>query len=171
MADRQIEVLSRNHDRRAFSCGKPPLDVFLQTQATRYAREGVGKTFVAVNPPSNQVVGYFTLAASRVELAELPPDDARKLPPHPVPTVLLGRLAVDRSFQKRGLGSELLMDATRRVVEAAEVVGIYAVHVHAIDDEARAFYEHFGFVPFLDQPRHLFLTVATIRKEFGGPSG
>lgn len=163
-----IERLADRHERGEFSCGKVPLDVFLRTQAGQYERKDVGRTFVATRPNANRVIGYYTLAASAVEFATIPEKLSKKLPKHPVPTILLGRLAVDTSARGEGLGRELLMDALRRVLTVAETLGVFAVHVHALDDEARAFYEKYGFVALADQPRHLLLPLATIRTAFAG---
>ena len=94
----------------------------------------------------------------------LPADQAKGLPCIDVPVVLLGRLAVDRSMQGQGLGSLLLIDALRRIVHVANEVGVRAVEVHAIDDNARNFYLHYGFVPLRDDLRHLFVPLDVVRK-------
>ncbi|MBX9580946.1 MAG: GNAT family N-acetyltransferase [Gemmataceae bacterium] len=168
MDDWRIEPLADHHERGEFSCGKPPLDVFLRTQAGQYGRKGVGRTFVAVAPADPRLIGYYTLAASSVPFADVPADLGKKLPRHPVPALLIGRLAVDVTAQGRGLGSDLLMDAERRALGIAEQAGVVAVHVHAIDDEAIAWYVKYGFRPLLDQGRHLYLPMETIRKGLGG---
>lgn len=165
MAGWQIEILADDHERGAFSCGKPSLDVFIRTQAGQYARKDVGRTFVAIRPSERTVIGYYTLAASSIEFATLPPATSKRLPRHPVPTVLLGRLAVDVSARGTGLGRGLLADALLRTVRIADDLGVFAVHAHAIDDEAKAFYTHFGFVALSDQERHMFLPIATVRKQ------
>src|SRR4051812_25116768 len=103
MAEWQIEPLD-DHERGAFSCGKAPLDAFIRTQAGQYVRKSVGRTFVAVPPGSRAVIGYYTLAASALEFALLPAALTKKLPKHPIPTILLGRLAVDLSARGKGLG-------------------------------------------------------------------
>lgn len=139
-------------------------DVFLHTQAGQYVRKSIGRTYVAVRPESLAVMGYYTLAASAVAFAEVPANLAKKLPKHPMPTILLGRLAVDISARGQGLGSELLMDALDRTLSISEQLGVFAVHVHAIDDDAKTFYAHFGFQSLIDQDRHMLLPVATIRK-------
>lgn len=167
MAEWQIELLADDHERGAFSCGKTPLDVFIQTQAGQYARRDVGRTFVAVRPDERAVAGYYTIAASAVEFAHLPAGLGKRLPKHPVPTILLGRLAVDTSAREKGLGALLLLDACNRASRIADELGVFAVHAHALDDDAKAFYARFGFVQLPDQERHMLLTVASIRKGLG----
>ncbi|HEY1376534.1 MAG TPA: GNAT family N-acetyltransferase [Gemmataceae bacterium] len=164
MADWDIEHLGDAHDRAAFDCGQPSLDDFIRTKAGQYERKNVGRTYVAVRRGTTRVVGYYTLALGAVELAHVPPAAAKKLPKHPVPVILLGRLAVDRSEQGKGLGEHLLFDALARSLAIAEQAGAFAVEVLAIDDVAKAFYQRYGFRPLLDQPRHLFLPMATVRQ-------
>jgi predicted N-acetyltransferase YhbS len=169
MAEWHIEPMADEHERGAFSCGKAPLDAFIQTKAGQYARRDMGRTFVAVRPGERAVVGYYTVAASAVEFVHVPPSLGKKLPKHPVPAILLGRLAVDQSVHGKGLGGELLIDATNRAMKIADELGVFGVHTHAIDDEAKAFYAHFGFVPLLDDDRHMLLPMATIRKGLAKP--
>lgn len=168
MADWLIVPMTDTHERGEFSCGKAPLDVFLQKQAGQYARKRVGRTFVAVRPDSNKVIGYYTLAASAVGFADVPTEVSKKLPKHPVPCVLLGRLAVDVSARGIGLGADLLIDGLKRTLRLADELGVFAVHTHAIDDDARGFYEKFGFRAMLDQPRHMFMPMETVQKQLSG---
>jgi GNAT superfamily N-acetyltransferase len=109
-----------------------------------------------------RVCGYYTLASSAVHFDHVPTALTRKLPKHPVPVVLLGRLAVDQSAQGQGLGETLLMDALKRCLDLSQQIGVHAVEVQAIDDSARAFYEKYGFVPLLDGALHLFLPLTTV---------
>jgi GNAT superfamily N-acetyltransferase len=108
--------------------------------------------------------GYYTISNHRVIHEALPAGEAKGLPRLDVPVVVLGRLAVDLSVQGQGLGSLLLIDGLRRAQHLAEHVGIRAVEVDAIEDAARQFYLGFGFVPLLDHPNHLFLSMQVIRK-------
>jgi GNAT superfamily N-acetyltransferase len=167
MADWRIERLVGSHERGEFCCGKAPLDEFLRSLVSQYEKRNLGRTYVAVAEGERRVYGYYTLASSAVAFAQVPPKIARKLPRHPVPVALLARLAVDRAAQGQGLGVELLMDALRRCRELAAVLGIFAVEVLAIDDEARRFYEKYGFTPLLDDERHLYLTVKTLESTLG----
>ena len=123
MAEWVIESFGKEHDRSRFSCGKPLLDDFIRTRVSQYEKRRLGKTFVAVPAGGKQVIGYYTLAAGAVALEHLPTDAARKLPKHPVPVVLLARLAVDRSTQGSGLGEGLLLDALQRSLDLSAELG------------------------------------------------
>jgi GNAT superfamily N-acetyltransferase len=164
MVDWRIEPLERSrHDRSQFSCGKAALDDFLRQLVSQYEKRKLGKTFVAVRPDDLRVLGYYTLASSSVSFEHVPAKAKKKLPKHPIPVALLARLAVDQSMQGKGLGKALLMDALMRVVELEKNIGIHAVEVDAIDTEAEAFYVKYGFAPLQDQPRRLYLPLATIK--------
>jgi len=170
MAEWVIAPLGPDHARDEFDCGKPPLNEFLRTLAGQYERKEIGRTYVLSPTGERTVAGYYTLAAGSIEPARLPAKAAKKLPRHPIGVVLLGRLAVDRAFQGKGLGSDLLVDAGTRCLRTAEQVGVYAMATSAIDDEAVRFYVRFGFAPLEDDPRHLYLPVETIRKLLGKTS-
>ena len=167
MADWAIEPLGKHHERAAFSCGKPTLDDFLRARVSQYERRRLGKTFVAVPAGEKRVLGYYTLAAGAVAFEHLPSAASRKLPKHPVPVVLLARLAVDRSSQGKGLGEGLLLDALQRSLDLSAGLGVHAVEVDALDDAAAAFYRKYGFTPLLDDPLHLYLPVATVEAALG----
>ena len=117
MAEIRIEPFNKaKHDRSSFSCGQPSLDAFLRTLVTQYEKRRLGRTFVAARP-DGRVLGYFTLASSAIAFENMPPDESQKLPKHPVPTILLGRLAVDRTQQGQGLGETLLMSALAKSLD------------------------------------------------------
>jgi GNAT superfamily N-acetyltransferase len=162
--DWSIERLGPNHDRRSFDCGNPMLNDWVKLRVSQFEKRDLSRTYVAVRGGGVVILGYYALANHLVRYEALPDDQAKGLPRLDIPVVLLGRLAVDRSVQKQGLGSLLLVDALRRVQHLAEHVGIRAVEVDAIDDNARSFYRKFGFVPLLDDPHHLFLTMQIIRR-------
>lgn len=155
MADWTIEPFAKRHDRIAFTCGRPPLDDFIRTRVSQYEKRRLGKTFVAVPPGEKRVIGYYTLASGAVAFERMPADASRKLPRHPVPVVLLARLAVDQTAQGQGLGEGLLVDALQRTLNLSAELGVHAVEVDALDDTAAAFYRKYGFVPLLDEPLHL----------------
>jgi GNAT superfamily N-acetyltransferase len=171
MAEWSVEPLDRSHERAEFACGKGPLDNFLRSLVSQYEKRRLGRTYVAVRPGEKRVLGYDTLASGAVSFENLPQPATRKLPRHPVPVILLARLAVDQSAQGQGLGGFLLADALRRCLSLAGQLGVHAVEVDAVDDQARAFYERYGFVALQDDPLHLYLPVATVEDAFGDDGG
>lgn len=163
----RVEPLGKQHDRSGFSCGIEPLDRYLREQAGQDARKRVAAPFVLCEGKSVEVVGYYTLSALSVDVGEWPNDVATKLPKYPlVPATLLGRLAVDARLRGKGAGEHLLMDALRRALDASRNVASVAVVVDAKDDSAVSFYERYGFIRFIDQPRRLFLPMAVIQRTF-----
>ncbi len=167
MAEWTIEPFGKHHDRTAFSCGRTPLDDFIRVRVSQYEKRRLGKTFVAVPPGETRVIGYYTLASGALVFEHLPPDASRKLPKHPVPVVLLARLAVDQSVQGQGLGEGLLFDALHRTLTLSSDLGVHAVEVDALDDAAAAFYRKYGFTALLDNPLHLYLPIATVAQVLG----
>lgn len=143
------------------------MDDFFRNRVTQYERRRLGKTFVATLPSQTRVLGYYTLAAGAVSFSQLPRDLSRKLPKHPLPVVLLARLAVDRGVQGRRLGESLLMDALQRSLQLSSQLGIHAMTVDAIDSSAVTFYRKYGFISLPEDPQHLFLPLATIATLFG----
>ncbi len=158
-----VEPLGRQHDRTAFHCGAEALDRYLKQQARQDAEKRVAAPFVAVSPPDTRVLGYYTLSASVLTVADLPDDLARKLPRYPqLPVTLLGRLAVDQSARGQGLGEHLLLDALNRSLTHADQIAAMAVVVDAMDEAAALFYRHFGFASLQAQPRRLFIPMSTV---------
>jgi ribosomal protein S18 acetylase RimI-like enzyme len=158
-----IEPLGPHHERTAFSCGEPILDSYLQRQASQDIRRRVAQVFVAVCG-GGSIAGYYSLSAASFQKDELPPALAKRLPHYPVPAAVLGRLAIDRAQQGRGLGEMLLLDAIRRVVRASTTIAVYALIVDAKNERAQAFYERYGFRAFASQPGRLFLPLETFGK-------
>jgi GNAT superfamily N-acetyltransferase len=160
-----IEPFDRGrHERANFDCGVPVLDEWLATQASQFEKRDLARVYVLVAAGEATVKGYYALSSHRVSYEALPVDQAKGLPRIDLPVVLIGRLAVDRRVQGRRLGEFLLIDALRRAEYLAGKLGIRAVEVHAINDEARRFYERYGFLSLLDDPRHLFLPMHIVRK-------
>jgi len=168
VAEWVVQPLDRTHERASFSCGSLPLDDFLRHLVSQYEKRRLGRTYVAHRPDERHVLGYYTLASGAVSFASLPPAYGKKLPRHPIPVVLLARLAVALEVQDRGLGRFLLMDALRRCDELSERLGVHAVEVEAIDDDARRFYEKYGLIALGDDVHHLYLPIESIRKAFHG---
>ena len=168
LASIQVEPLGRQHDRAAFRCGAEALDRYLRQQARQDADKRVAAPFVAVRPPSGRVLGYYTLSASVLTLADLPDDLTRKLPRYPQrPVTLLGRLAVDQSTKGQGLGEHLLLDALHRSLAHADQIAAMAVVVDAKDEAAAAFYRHYGFLTLQAQTSRLFVPMVTVAQLLG----
>ena len=159
-----VEPLAAHHDRATFACGEPALDAYLQRQATQDVRRRVAQVFVALGKSSDGIAGYYSLSAISFEKEKLPATLSKRLPHYPVPAALLGRLAIDRTEQGRGLGEMLLLDALHRVVRASAAIAVHAVVVDAKNERARAFYERYGFQALTDEPRRLFMPLETIEK-------
>jgi GNAT superfamily N-acetyltransferase len=149
-------LLTPEHELEEFSSGVEPLDTWLRQRARANEAGGASRTYVVCQ--GKRVVGYYSLAAGSV-LHHSATSHVRRNMPDPVPAALLGRLAIDRGWQGRGLGAALLQDAVLRVVGAAESIGVRAILVHAISDEAKAFYEHWGLRPSPVDPMTLMITV------------
>jgi GNAT superfamily N-acetyltransferase len=137
------EPLGPAHDVSAFDCGVAALDEWLKRRALANQASGGSRTYVVCGD-QHAVIGYYALAAGSVAHMDAPGRVKRNMP-DPVPMMVLGRLAVDRSAQGRGVGYGLLKDAVLRVVQAADIVGVRGILVDAIDDAACAFYEKLGF--------------------------
>jgi predicted N-acetyltransferase YhbS len=157
----RIEKLSRNHAIDGFDCGSEPLNRFLSRYALQNQQAGSSQTYLALD--GDQVAGYHTLAVGHVEYDDASERLSKGLARHPVPIMLLARLAIGIAMQGKGIGAGLLKDAMSRTLRAADSAGIRAFVVHAKDDQAKAFYEHFNFVPSPVDPYHLFRLLKDIR--------
>jgi GNAT superfamily N-acetyltransferase len=151
------EKLTAAHDLSQFQCGEPELDDWLRRRALSNEEHGASRTYVVC--AGLRVVGYYALAAGAVAHRDAPGRVKRNMP-NPVPVMVIGRLAIDLSFQGRGIGSALLRDAVLRTAQAAKIAGIRAILVHAISDSAKRFYERCGFIPSPVDPMTLMITVA-----------
>jgi GNAT superfamily N-acetyltransferase len=164
-----IETLSKRHDRKAFDCGThPALNIFLQQQARQQSAKEASRTFVLVDDAApDQIIGFFTLVATEVSGDQLPQEMAKKYD-NPVPAARLARLAVDRLFQRKGMGAILIGEVLQRVMILSEHVGILGLFVDAKDDAAQQYYASYGFEPLQNNPKalfqSLFLSMGTIRK-------
>ncbi len=156
-----VEKLSKAHDLSHFDCGKSSLDDWLKRFARTSQASDAAQTYVVHR--AGAVVGYFSLSYGSVAWEEAPARIVRGLARHPVPVVLLARLAVDRSEQGKGLGEALLKEALLRIEQAADIAGARALLVHAIDDDAGGFYQHFGFEPSPLDPMTLMLLMKDLR--------
>ena len=161
---RAPEPLTSEHALGGFDSGVPSLDDWLQRRALRNQNTGASRNFVLCD--AEQVVGYYALAASAVA-PDAAPGRFRRNMPDPVPVIVLGRLAISRSHHGRGLGRSMFQDAARRVVQAADTIGVRGLLVHAISDEARAFYQQLGLDPSPIEPMTLMVTVADLKAGLG----
>lgn len=158
-----VEPLAQSHDLRHFDCGThASLSDWLKRFAWTNQQNETSRTYVVHR--AGRVVAYYAIAAGSVQREEAPARVAKGLAHHPVPVILLTRLAVDKTEQGTGLGRAMLKDALLRIAGAAEIVGARAVLVHAIDAEAAAFYRHFGFEPAPGSDLHLLLLMKDLRR-------
>ena len=135
--------LADHHELAEFNSGLPQLDDWLRRRARANQASGASRTFVVCE--GNRVIAYYALASGAVKQPEAPGRFRRNMP-DPIPVAVLGRLAIDQTYQKRGIGRALVRDDALRLLHAAEIIGIRGLLVYAISDDARAFYEAIGFV-------------------------
>jgi GNAT superfamily N-acetyltransferase len=161
----RIEKLDRRHDVDPFDCGKEPLNRFLVRYALQNQKAGSSQTYVGLN--GQTIVGYYTLVVGEVAYERAAERLKKGLARHPVPVMVLARLAVAKSQHGKGLGSGLLKDALLRTLQAADIAGIRAFVVHAKDEAARAFYKRHDFEPSPTDPDHLFILMKDARASLG----
>jgi GNAT superfamily N-acetyltransferase len=162
----KIEKLRPNHELDGFNCGKDELNRFLIHHAWANQQAESVQTYVLAT--DRKVVGYYSLAAGAVSHDEATQRVKKGQARHPISVVLLARLAVDKTVQGRGVGPALLKDALVRTATAADTIGARALLVHAKDEQAKSFYEHFGFEPSSTDPLHLFLIMKDIKRRIRG---
>jgi GNAT superfamily N-acetyltransferase len=158
---RSIEKLRRDHSVDAFDCGQEALNSWLRKYALQNQGAGSAQTYVGL--ADGAVIGYYSLAVGQVEYEGAPERLKKGLARHPVPVMLLARLAVDKNWQKQGVGRALLRDAVLRTLQAAEIAGIRALAVHAKDEQACRYYEQFDFVASPTDPLHLLVLLKDVR--------
>ncbi|MEI9988756.1 MAG: GNAT family N-acetyltransferase [Rhizomicrobium sp.] len=156
-------AIGKQHDRKRFDCGVQALNDYLVRFARQNHESGGAKTFLATAAEEpNRVLGYYTVSPGAVAFSSVPPSLARGLGRYDVPVFRLGRLAVDRSAQGRGLGADLLLAAGERCLAVAAEVGGVAMAIDAKDDAAARWYLRFGALRLLDEPLRLVLPLDTI---------
>lgn len=159
----RIEALAKRHERAGFACGIEALDRYLHQQARQNAEKHVAAPFVLVEPPHVEVLGYYTLAASIIDVADIAAGLARKLPRYPqLPVTLVGRLAVHERLNGQGCGALLLVDALHRSLTHAAEIAAMAVVVDAKNDAAVSFYRRFDFLPMQRSARRMYLPMKTV---------
>ncbi len=155
--------LTRDHERDAFECGEPALDIWLKRHGLQAQASGAARVFVTTEVDTTAVVGYYALAGASISREEAT-GRAGQGQPDTIPAVLLGRLAVDRGHGGRGLGRSLLMDALARTTRAAEQVGVHVFLVHALHSRAKEFYSRYGFEQSPLDELTLMLLMKDVRK-------
>jgi len=165
METHRIEKLRRDHPIDAFDCGQEDLNQWLRKHALQNQGAGAAQTYVGL--VGEVVIGYYSLAVGQIEYNDAPERLRKGLARHPVPIMLLARLAVDKNWQKKGVGRALLRDAVLRTMQAADIAGIRALAVHAKDEQARRYYEQFDFAASPADPLHLLVLLKDIRRRMG----
>ena len=143
-----------------FDCGVEVMNHYLARYATKNDALGIGKTFVTLS--DGKVAGYFTLAAAQIAFADVPAEHREKLPKYPVPALRIARLVVDKSFQGKGFGKRLLKQAFLKIIQVAEVTGLYFIIVDA-KESSKSFYERYGFIRLQEKELTYFIPVETVR--------
>ena len=164
----RIEKLDRAHAVDTFECSEPALTRFLTRFALASQQSNAAATYVGL--ADDRVIGFYSLVVGEVQYDGAPERLTKGMARHPVPLMLLARLAVDQGWQGRGIGAGLLKDAMLRTLRAADIAGIRALAVHAKDEKARAFYQHFDFIDAPSDPLHLFLLIKDLRRYVGAKS-
>jgi GNAT superfamily N-acetyltransferase len=158
-----IVSFSREHAKAGFCCGAELIDRYFTERAGQDIKRNLARCFVAIDNEQQSIAGYYTLSAAQIPLTSLPELLARKMPRYDaIPASRIGRLAIDKLYHGRGLGSVLIADALKKSSEIS--MGVYAILVDAKDDNASAFYQHHGFIPCLGRPQTLFLPLGTVGK-------
>jgi len=162
----KIEPVTRSHNRQGFDCGDQDLNSYLRNTARQYSEKGISRTFVLLDDANpSEILGFFTLASCEILVEKLPRKYAKKYP-NRAPAVKLGRLAVSKHMQRKGLGAHMMLNAMDRVLRVADHLGIIGFFVDAKDAVAAMYYKQFGFIPLPDNSLELFLPLGTIRHAF-----
>lgn len=157
-----IEILNSQHKKRGFDCGNELLNNYIQKQAKQDVSRDLSACYILNEIDEKRVIGYYTLSSNSINRSDFPEDLIMKLPPSygNIPTVLLGRLAIDNIDKGKGLGEILLMDALKRCVDISKSLGILAIIVDPIDEKAITFYESYGFI-LIPSNNKMFLPIKT----------
>lgn len=158
-----IQILEKKHNRQDFDCGKELLNNYLKNQAGQDVKRNLTACFVLSDHDNNMIKGYYTLSNSSIPLISFPEDLRKKLPMSyaSIPATLVGRLAIDKTHQGKGIGKILLLDALKRSYEVSKEIASFAVVVDPIDEEAVAFYRKYDFI-MLPDSRKMFIAMKTL---------
>jgi GNAT superfamily N-acetyltransferase len=167
VTDFRIEKLATGHVLDEFDCGNAELNRYLVRHALQNQGANAAQTYLAL--ADDAVIGFYTLVVGEVAFDVASERLTKGLARHPVPVMLLARLAVSNGWQGRSVGAGLLKDAAERTMSAADIAGIRALVVHAKDDKASRFYQHFGLAPAHTDPLHLFVLLKDLRRMHAAP--
>ena len=167
MMEQLTEILNPKHRKKEFSCGKDILDKYLHQQANQDIKRQLSVCFVLIDSETDSIKGYYTLSNNSISQDIIPSKLRRKLPKSysSIPVTLLGRLAIDKQLQRKGIGKILLIDALKRCYKISKSIGSFAVIVDTLDKDAESFYEKYGFIKLPDSEK-MFLTMITIKHLF-----
>lgn len=160
-----IEILNNSHQKNAFDCGNSMLNNYIRQQAKQDVKRGLSACFVLNDKLSQKVIGYYTLSSNSIPRDDFPDHLIKKMPPSYVnlPTILLGRLAIDKNFKGRGYGELILIDSLNRCVEISQNLGTLAIVVDPIDIDASKFYGKYGFIE-LSGTGKMFIPIKTVEQ-------
>ena len=163
----QVQLLNKSHVRTGFECGKALLDNYIITQASQDVKRDLSACYVMTEEGDKEVVGYYTLSSNSIERTTFPANMIARLPPSygDLPTILMGRLAVDNKIKGQRLGEYLLINALNKCVEVSQTIGALAVVVDPIDERAEEFYSGYGFI-YLPGSKKMFIPIKTIEETF-----
>lgn len=160
------ELLAKHHDANKFDCGNKDLNDFLKKYARQNIKKDASKTFVTCLIETNTVVGYYTLVTGSVNHKEAPEKIKKGMSKHPIPIILIAKLATDNNYQGKGLGKNLLKDALFRTVQVSNHIGVRAIHVNAKDESAAIFYKKYDFIESPIDEFSLFILMKDIKALF-----
>ena len=162
-----IELLDKHHNRNDFDCGKELLNNYLKNQAGQDIKRKLSACFVLIESETNNIQGYYTLSNYSIPFSSFPEQIQKKLPKSytSIPTTLLGRLAIDKKYQRKGIGKILLIDALKRIYDNSNEVGSFAVVVDPIDEDAERFYKKYDFIKLPDSEK-MFIAIKTLKELF-----
>ncbi|ESK36613.1 hypothetical protein P256_02525 [Acinetobacter nectaris CIP 110549] len=157
----RIEILQSIHHKKDFDCGQEDLNRFLKQYASQHQKSGTSKTYVALDS-KDQVLGFYCLSSTSISFEIIDEALTKRLPRYPLPSVVIGRFAVNLTAQGKGIGKYLLAHALRQVSKVSQLVGVNFVVIHAKDQKAAAFYQRFGFIELSSRPLTLIYPVHQI---------
>lgn len=157
----KIEILQANHNKKSFDCGQDDLNKFLKQYASQHQKSGTSKIYVALDP-DEIVIGFYSLSSTSISFELVDDTLTKRLPRYPLPSIVIGRFAVDLKTQGQGVGQYLLAHALKQVSKVAEIIGINFVIVHAKDEKVASFYQRFGFISLSSHPLTLIYPVNQI---------